>query len=73
MRFLVIGHNKDGLLRYIQVSYAQGASCMGITADRSKASIFETWSAAGEVIRAAGDTWDFYWRVKDASIGSANQ
>jgi hypothetical protein len=68
---IIIGHNQEGKLRYVQTASGLGCTATGITPDRAKATEFEGWDAARAVLRKVEEvgTWRGYgWRVREAVV-----
>jgi hypothetical protein len=70
MKTIILGHNADGEIRYIETLAANGVRGTGITADKTKATIFDSWEDATIMLRALEKygTWLYRWRVRDAVI-----
>ena len=71
MALVIIGHNKDGELRYAQTATGQGCRATGITADKAKATVFTDANEANTVFQILRDssTWRGYaWRVREAVV-----
>jgi len=67
---IIIGHNQAGEVRYIQQVRAGGACATGITADKAKATVYESWEVANKALATIEqfNTWSYAWRVRDAVV-----